>query len=201
MALTLALTGPCLAGFLVLPDLIMRAVFARGAFTATDAEMSGAVLAAYALGLPAIVLIRSAVASFHARGDTRTPMLISFAAIGVNVLLKILLAPRIGAPGLALATAAGAWINLAALLIVAHRRSLSQPTADFLRLLVVIAAATLAAGLVFVFARAPVAQIMATSPHLRDVATLAALGVAGLCAYAAIFVIGAKLARVRLSMR
>src|SRR3712207_7057989 len=36
------------------------------------AERAGAVLAAYAVGLPAVVLIRSAVASFYARADTTT---------------------------------------------------------------------------------------------------------------------------------
>ena len=36
---------------------------------------AGAVLAAYAIGLPAVVLIRSAVASFYARADTKTPLI------------------------------------------------------------------------------------------------------------------------------
>src|SRR5262249_46032424 len=62
--LTLLLTIPFLAAFLVVPDIIMRALFVRGAFTAADAANAAMTLAAYALGLLPFVLIRSAVASF-----------------------------------------------------------------------------------------------------------------------------------------
>src|SRR5215813_719756 len=44
---TLLLSVPCVAAFLIVPDLIMRALFMRGAFTATDASAAGATLAAY----------------------------------------------------------------------------------------------------------------------------------------------------------
>ena len=36
--LTLLLSVPCLVAFLLVPDLIMRALFVRGAFTAADAR-------------------------------------------------------------------------------------------------------------------------------------------------------------------
>ena len=65
---------PCVAAFLLVPDLIMRALFARGAFTAADAAAAGATLAAYAVGLFPFVLIRSVTATFLARGDTWTPV-------------------------------------------------------------------------------------------------------------------------------
>ena len=61
---TIALAAPFAVAFLILPDLIMAALFRRGAFDAAAAARAGAVLAAYAVGLPAVVLIRSAVASF-----------------------------------------------------------------------------------------------------------------------------------------
>ena len=51
---TLLLAIPCLAAFFVIPDLIMRALFVRGAFTAADAVAAGATLAAYAFGLLAL---------------------------------------------------------------------------------------------------------------------------------------------------
>jgi putative peptidoglycan lipid II flippase len=54
----------------VVPDVIMRAMFARGAFSKADAAAAGATLAAYAVGLIPFVLIRSAVATFYARKDT-----------------------------------------------------------------------------------------------------------------------------------
>ena len=109
---TLLSAVPFVAAFLAVPDVITRAMFARGAFTRTDAAAAGATLAAYAVGLIPFVLIRSAVATFYARKDTATPVKASLTGIGVNVALKLLLMGPLAQVGLALATAIGAWINL-----------------------------------------------------------------------------------------
>ena len=112
--LTLALAMPFTVGFLVVPELIMRALFGRGAFTAADAAAAGATLRAYALGLIPFVLIRSLVATFFARGDTATPVKASLTAAALNVVLKIALVTTTGLAqvGLALATTVGAWVNV-----------------------------------------------------------------------------------------
>ncbi len=110
--LTLLLSIPCIAGFLVVPDLLMRALFMRGAFTATDAASAGATLSAYALGLLPFVLIRSFTATFFARGDTATPVKAALAAAAVNIAFKVALMSSLAQIGLALATSIGAWINL-----------------------------------------------------------------------------------------
>ena len=109
---TLLFSVPFVAAFLVVPDVIMRAMFARGAFTKADAVAAGATLAAYAIALIPFVLIRSAVATFYARKDTATPVKASLTGIAVNVVLKILLMGSLAQVGLALATAIGAWVNL-----------------------------------------------------------------------------------------
>jgi len=109
---TLLFSVPFVAGFLTVPDVIMRAMFARGAFTTADAVAAGATLAAYAIGLIPFVLIRSAVATFYARKDTARPVKAALTGVVVNVILKILLVGSLAQVGLALATAVGAWINL-----------------------------------------------------------------------------------------
>ena len=105
---------PCVVAFVVVPDLIMRALFMRGAFTAADALAAGHTLAAYAVGLLPFVLIRSAVATFFARGDTATPVKAALIAVAVNIAFKVLLMGPLAQVGLALATSIGAWINLVA---------------------------------------------------------------------------------------
>lgn len=109
---TLLLAIPCVAAFFIIPELIMRALFVRGAFTDADAVAAGRTLAAYAIGLLPFVLIRSAVATFFARGDTATPVLAALIAAAVNIGFKILLMGPLAQVGLALATSIGAWINL-----------------------------------------------------------------------------------------
>ncbi|MFH0299619.1 murein biosynthesis integral membrane protein MurJ [Bradyrhizobium sp. 31Argb] len=109
---TLLATVPFVAAFLTVPDIIVRAAFARGAFTKADAAAAAATLAAYSIGLIPFVMIRSAVATFYARKDTATPVKASLTGLGANLLLKIGLMAPLAQIGLALATAVGAWINL-----------------------------------------------------------------------------------------
>ena len=120
--LALLLTIPCAVGAIVIPDLIMRALFARGAFTVADAAAAGATLAAYSIGLLPFVLLRSFTAPFYARGDTATPVKAALLAAAINILLKVLLMDHLAQVGLALATSVGAWINLSLLALFARRQ-------------------------------------------------------------------------------
>ena len=99
--LTLLMTIPFLVAFLVVPDVIMRALFARGAFSERDAANAAATLAAYAVGLLPFVLIRSAVASFQARKNTSTPAKAALVGVGVNLAMKAALSGTLAQAGLA----------------------------------------------------------------------------------------------------
>src|SRR6202008_1987817 len=118
---TLLFSVPFVAAVFAVPDVIMRATFARGAFTTADAAAAGATLAAYAIGLIPFVTIRSAVATFYARKDTATPVKAALTGVAVNVALKVALMGMLAQIGLALATAIGAWVNLLLVLFFAVR--------------------------------------------------------------------------------
>jgi putative peptidoglycan lipid II flippase len=85
------LTLPCIAAFLIMPETLMRALFARGAFNLNAADTSAAALVAYGLGLPAFVLVRCVVPSFYARGDTATPVRATIVSVIANIALKFAL--------------------------------------------------------------------------------------------------------------
>jgi len=180
---TLLFSVPFVAAFLTIPDVIMRAMFARGAFSKADAAAAGATLAAYAVGLIPFVLIRSAVATFYARKDTATPVKAALTGVAVNVALKIALVGALAQVGLALATAVGAWINLLLVLGFAVRagyldldRALMRSLAKFLVSGVVLGAALWFAAR---FAAAHVAQLSV----LRDEAALTLLVAVGAVVY------------------
>jgi putative peptidoglycan lipid II flippase len=180
---TLLFSVPFVAAFLTVPDIIMRAMFARGAFTKADAAAAAATLAAYAVGLIPFVLIRSAVATFYARKDTATPMKASLTGIAINVLLKIALVGALAQVGLALATAIGAWINLLLVIGFAVRAGYLQFDRAFRLALVKFAAAgvLLAAALRVTAYLAP--ALLAGISTLRDEMTLALLILIGIAVY------------------
>jgi putative peptidoglycan lipid II flippase len=186
---TLLFSVPFVAAFLIVPDVITRAMFARGAFTKADAVAAGATLAAYAIGLIPFVLIRSAVATFYARKDTATPVKAALTGVAANVVLKILLMGSLAQVGLALATAIGAWINLLLVIGFAARAGYLQFDRAFLRSLgkFLVTGIVLAAAL-WLTARFAAAQFAHLSA-LRDESALGLLIAVGGVVYVALIVL------------
>jgi putative peptidoglycan lipid II flippase len=181
---TLLFSVPFVAAFLSVPEIITRAMFARGAFSKADAAAAGATLAAYAIGLIPFVLIRSAVATFYARKDTATPVKAALIGVAVNVALKIALVGSLAQVGLALATAVGAWVNLLLVAAFAARagyldldRALMRTMMKFL-----VSGAALGAAL-WLTARLAVSQLAELSA-LRDETALLVLIIIGTIVYA-----------------
>jgi putative peptidoglycan lipid II flippase len=111
----LLLTLPAAIALFLAAEPIVRVLFQRGAFTAIDTKATASMLAAFALGLPAYVLVKVLQPSFFAREDTKTPMLFAGIAMAANVVLSIMLFTAIGATGIAIATALAGWVNVALL--------------------------------------------------------------------------------------
>jgi putative peptidoglycan lipid II flippase len=186
--LTLLLSIPCVVAFLLLPDLIMRALFMRGKFTAADATAAAQTLAAYALGLLPFVLIRSATATFLARGDTATPMKASLTAVGVNVGFKAAFYyfTALAQVGLALATSIGAWLNLALVIWFAARRGHFAFDPAMRSAVARLTAAGLVLAAVLAMTRTPVDRLSADWTSWRDESTLAVLALIGGAVYGAV---------------
>ena len=187
---TLLFSVPFVAAFLVVPEIIMRAMFARGAFSKADAAAAGATLAAYAVGLIPFVLIRSAVATFYARKDTATPVKAALTGVAANVALKILLVGSLAQVGLALATAVGAWINLLLVIGFAVRagylkldRTLMRSVAKF-----VVAGAVLGAAL-WLGAWFAAVQLASLSAFRDEAALLLLVGVGAVVYMASILLL------------
>jgi putative peptidoglycan lipid II flippase len=183
--LTLLLSLPCLVAFLLVPDLIMRVLFVRGAFTASDAAAAGQTLAAYALGLLPFVLIRSVVASFLARGDTATPVRAALMAAAVNIAFKVVFfsATSLAQVGLAFATTIGAWINFGLVLWFASRKGLIRLDQNLGYPVGRLSLAGAALAITLALARYPIAGLFATLPKWGDAAALITLAGIGALVY------------------
>ncbi len=156
VALSMAFTLPAAAALMAIPTFLIDALFARGAFTAEDARQVGAALFHYGWGVPAFVLAKIYAPAFFAREDTRAPMRYALISMALNVLIGSALffglraAGVPGFPGLAIATSAAAWVNVALMVRALAQRGAYAPRAPALSRLarIMLAAAALGALLV-----------------------------------------------------
>ncbi len=153
MVLLIAL--PATAALLCLAEPILTTLFGYGEFAPKDVSMAAYSLRAYTLGLSAFMLIKVLAPGFYARQDTRTPVRIGIIAMVSNMVLNplcifpLLWAFNIGHAGLALATAASAWLNAGLLYRGLRKESVLQqaPSLTFLLRQLVPAVATMVAVL------------------------------------------------------
>lgn len=194
LALSWLLAMPFFAAFLIIPETIVSAMFERGAFGTAATAGTAKVLAAYAVGLPAIVAIRSIVASFHARGDTTTPLYASLSAIAINLALKLVFWKSMGAAGLAIATAAGAIANFTILYVLAWRQKKTNPDSTLALHASLIAVAAIWLAVAFIV-------IEATCGAFAPLPRVILHGLAGGALYAGMVYLGFRVFRLSFSLR
>jgi len=164
------------------PYPIISVLFERGAFDADAARLTAAALAAFALGLPAYVLVKVLQPPFFARQDTVTPLRFAFASVPANLVLSLLLFFTIGFVGIALATAASSWLNVFLLAGRLRRRGFLRFDDRLRRRFPRSLLAALAMGGVLLLANDLLSVLLAANDPLRILA-LAILVLAGGSAY------------------
>jgi putative peptidoglycan lipid II flippase len=183
--ITLLFSIPCFVAFLIVPNLIMRALFMHGAFTAQDADAAANTLSAYALGLLPFVLIRSVTATFLARGNTATPVKAALVAVAINVGCKAIFyyTTSLAQVGLALATSIGAWLNFVLVLWFAAREGHFEFNGELGRPVSRILVAGVALMIALSLAQGPIAALVSDWSCLRNEAALGLLVVVGAFVY------------------
>ena len=184
----LLLAFPATAALLVLAGPIMAGLFERGAFGAAETAASAQALTAYALGLPAYVLIKVLAPGFYAREDTATPVKIAVIGVIANTAMALLLMRPFAQTGIAFATAAAAWLNAMALAVILYRRGHLAPDDTLRRRAPRAVLASLVMAAVLWAVLAPLAPWLAGGQAARAgaLAVLVALGLAvfGVAAFA-----------------
>jgi putative peptidoglycan lipid II flippase len=145
---SLALTAPAAAALVAMPFFLIDGLFTRGAFTVQDARETGWILLNYGWGVPAFVLARVLQPAFFARADTKAPMRFGLISVAINIVLGLALFQVIGVKGIAAATSAAAWINVAQMVLLLARRGDYSPTKAAWSRIARIAAASAAFGAV-----------------------------------------------------
>ena len=116
LRLGLLLGVPAAAALVVLGFPLVTTIFQHGEFGARDADRTTIALAAYAIGLVPLVLVKIAQPGYFAHQDTRTPLKYTVASIVVNIGVSLATFRWLGFLGLALANSAAAFVNAGLLL-------------------------------------------------------------------------------------
>jgi putative peptidoglycan lipid II flippase len=112
--------------------------------------------------------------------------------------LKLVLFTPLGAPGLAAATAVGAWVNLLLLVFFAIRRKAMKIDLVLWKTSTCVVAASCALAVFSLLALRPVEQLASRLGHFVNEFELLALGVSGAAVYALVLLIGLRLSGVQL---
>ncbi|MDF7674469.1 murein biosynthesis integral membrane protein MurJ [Acetobacteraceae bacterium ESL0709] len=123
----LLLTLPATFGLIALAPLIMSGLFGYGHFTHHDFINSAQCLQAYALGLPAFILVKLLAPAFFAQGDTKTPVYIGLFTLVLNLAFNLLFYRSLAHIGPPLASTLSGIINLCLLAFILWRKGLFRP--------------------------------------------------------------------------
>ncbi len=124
LRLMFLLTIPSTIGLMMLADPIMSVLYQHGKFGAHEASQAGGALRFYAIGLAGYAALKVLVNAFYALDRRKTPMLVSFLAVGLNLLFNWVFTFQLhwGHLGLAFSTGCVATCNFMVLYVLMYRQ-------------------------------------------------------------------------------
>jgi putative peptidoglycan lipid II flippase len=181
MRLALLLTIPSTVGLIMLAEPIISVLYQHGKFNAYQAAQAAGALRFYAVGLAGYAALKVLVNAFYALDKRKTPMLVSFLAVGLNLLFNWIFTFRLGwgHRGLAFSTGCIATFNFL-LLYTLMRRHLDG--LESRRMLVMLGQAAAAAAALVAVCAASSHWLLAdweTQTFLRKLGALLGTVIAG----------------------
>jgi putative peptidoglycan lipid II flippase len=152
----LLLTLPSMMGLMLLAEPIISVLYQHGKFNADQAAQAAGALRYYAIGLGGYAALKVLVNAFYALDRRKTPMLVSFLAVGLNLLFNWVFTFRLGwgHRGLAFSTGCVATFNFLLLYFLMQTQLKGLESRRLLLLLAKVALAS-----------APLVAVCAASSH------------------------------------
>jgi putative peptidoglycan lipid II flippase len=124
MRLAFLLTVPSTVGLMMLAEPIISVLYQHGKFNAYQAAQAAGALRFYAIGLAGYAALKVLVNAFYALDRRKTPMLVSFLAVALNLIFNWIFTFRLGwgHRGLAFSTGCVATFNFLVLYGLMHRQ-------------------------------------------------------------------------------
>jgi putative peptidoglycan lipid II flippase len=150
MRLAFLLTLPATVGLIMLAGPIISVLYQHGRVTAYEAAQAAGALRFYAIGLCGYAALKVLVNAFYALDRRKTPMMVSFMAVALNLLFNWLFTFRLGwgVQGLAFSTGCVATCNFLVLYLLMRKQLTRLETRRMLGMLLKVAVACLALAVI-----------------------------------------------------
>ena len=182
LRLAFLLTIPATIGLIILAEPIISVLYQHGKFNAYQTVQAAGALRFYAIGLTAYSAMKVLVPAFYALDRRKTPMIVSFIAVGMNLAFNWLFTFRLGwgHRGLALSTGCVALTNFLLLYALMRRHVRYLHTGLLATMLAKVLLAGVALGAVcFAGEHWLLAQWATQATGAKAASLLATIGVAG----------------------
>jgi putative peptidoglycan lipid II flippase len=122
LVMAFALTIPASCGLVILARPIIKLIFEHGRFTGYDTLHTAEALSFYAIGLFAYASVKIVVPVFYALNDTKYPVIASFMAVVVNILVVTLTIGHFQHKAIAFSTSITMIMNFIFLSLILYRK-------------------------------------------------------------------------------
>lgn len=153
---TLFIGFPAAVGLFVLSGPILSTLIQYGKFNGFDVVMTAKSLSAFAVGLPAFMLIKILASAFYARQNIGTPVRVGLIAMITNFIFNLILIFPLKHAGLALATSLSSIINAGLLWGLLTRRKIYSPTSYWKKTIAQLLLANVAMAMLIAFLAGPI---------------------------------------------
>lgn len=148
LRLIMVINVPAAAGLAVLCEPVVRLLFQRGHFTASDTHMMAPLLALFAVGMPFFSISSLTTRAFYAFKDTTTPVKLAAVSFVINLGLSLALMHHLGPAGLVIASTVAIIVQTCWMQRLLTRRMVALAFGSLWRTLGKTLLATLVMGLV-----------------------------------------------------
>lgn len=147
---------PSAVGLFLLSGPILSTLLHYGKFDSYSVMMTAKSLSAFAVGLPAFILVKILASAFYSRQNIKTPVKIAAIAMIVNLIFNFILIFPLKHAGLALATSLSSIVNAALLWIILVKQDIFQPSTKWKKTFFQLLLGNLVMGLVIFLLAGPI---------------------------------------------
>lgn len=122
LRLVFFITIPAMAGLIFLREPIVNLIYQRGNFDYESTRQTARAVFYYAAGLWSFAGVRIIIQAFYSLKDTKTPVMVSIAAVAINIIASLLLIKPLQHAGLALASVIASVFSISVLQYILKRR-------------------------------------------------------------------------------